>query len=426
MENSNEILTNEYGTYSLDGKTMLSITCRGKLVVPATVEDLALNAKGEHQIYRNQLTEVIFSEGCTKIGAGWTIDYYEVMDHDDTSLRIITLPSTIQEVAPNAFDDFSFLKKVFIPQGTKSHFQNILPKHLSEILYEVVPETPDGCVYSADGKILLRVPNDITECDVKNGCEIITSYTFADSHIEKITLPESLKEIQSYAFERCSKLEEINIPSSVNTIGSCAFYDCYKIKNISIPQGIKTIEYYTFHYCKGLQQVQLPQNLLAIESSAFESTDYLFDIDLPDTLQKLDSYAFRYSGICQIRIPGGVKEIESSVFYSCKNLHFLMLGEGVEKIEGFHECPKLEYAVLPSSLVEISEDIFEGNVPTFYVPVGCAEKYRKMLPNGAKIIEGEIPAEEKAKIEENIEQIKADAIKEIEEKQNNLLGLLGL
>ena len=121
-------------TLSEDGKTMLSINGSGKLVVPPTVEDF--DSEGIKS--RNQLCEIVFSEGCTRIGPGWDIDAYVVIDHC-AILNEITLPSSMKEVDENAFSNFDCIEYVWVPVGMKDYFKRILPKHLAKYVVEQIP-----------------------------------------------------------------------------------------------------------------------------------------------------------------------------------------------------------------------------------------------------------------------------------------------
>ncbi len=58
----------------------------------------------------------------------------------------------------------------------------------------------------------------------------INSYTFLNSGIEKVVLPNTCKEISSYAFGQCSKLTEITIPYTVTNIAGDAFKGCTNLK----------------------------------------------------------------------------------------------------------------------------------------------------------------------------------------------------
>ena len=115
---------------SKDGKTILSLDGYGELVVPPTVEKLGCEIKD-----RNQISKLVFSEGCTKIGPEWDIDGWAVIDHD-AILSEITLPSTMKEVAEGAFSEFLCIKFVWVPVGMKDYFMGILPERLAKHVVE--------------------------------------------------------------------------------------------------------------------------------------------------------------------------------------------------------------------------------------------------------------------------------------------------
>ena len=115
---------------SEDGKTIMSLEGYGELVVPPTVEKLGCEIKS-----RNQISTIVFSEGCTKIGPEWDIDCWEVVDHE-AILSEITLPSTMKEVAEGAFSEFRCIKFVWVPVGMKEYFMGVLPKRLAERVVE--------------------------------------------------------------------------------------------------------------------------------------------------------------------------------------------------------------------------------------------------------------------------------------------------
>ena len=72
---------------------------------------------------------------------------------------------------------------------------------------------------------------------IKNG--VLTEYTGEGE--EKVTIPNSVKEIGASAFSDCSSLTEITIPKGVTTIGYYVLAGCNKLKNITAPAGFKDI-----------------------------------------------------------------------------------------------------------------------------------------------------------------------------------------
>ena len=56
-----------------------------------------------------------------------------------------------------------------------------------------------------------------------------------------IIIPDSVTNIDSYAFRDCSSLTNITIPKSVTSIGSSAFWGCSSLKSITIPESVTDI-----------------------------------------------------------------------------------------------------------------------------------------------------------------------------------------
>lgn len=125
----------------------------------------------------------------------------------------------------------------------------------------------------------LVIPNTVTYNGVTYIITALAPYAFCERvDIKTITLPETIKNIGSYAFYFCTNLTAINIPNSVTainnntfelcrklklnklgenitTIGSRAFFDCHSITELNIPRSCKTIDNDAFGWCKGLKKL---------------------------------------------------------------------------------------------------------------------------------------------------------------------------
>ena len=58
------------------------------------------------------------------------------------------------------------------------------------------------------------------------------------SNIKQIVLPNSLKKINSDAFNGCASLKSIDIPSGVKEIESGAFENCPTLTRVTVKSGI--------------------------------------------------------------------------------------------------------------------------------------------------------------------------------------------
>ena len=121
---------------SEDGKIITKSHGIGKLIVPPSVEDLAKPIDGWPVLTRHQVPAIIFSEGCEIIGPNWGDLALDVLDHNDGAMKEIFLPSTIKKVE-SRFPDYPGLESVWIPKGTKSYFEGILPDSLKKYIKEL-------------------------------------------------------------------------------------------------------------------------------------------------------------------------------------------------------------------------------------------------------------------------------------------------
>ena len=116
------------------------------------------------------------------------------------------------------------------------------------------------------------------------GVEKIGSGAFKGTKITSITIPSSIKEIDSGAFSNCSELTEIKVDSDNTTYDSRN--NCNAIietktntlisgcKNTNIPQGIEKIGYQAFAGTK-IKSIVIPSYIKEIDSRAFENCSKL-------------------------------------------------------------------------------------------------------------------------------------------------------
>ena len=72
------------------------------------------------------------------------------------------------------------------------------------------------------------------------------------------------------------------IPQSVINIGTCAFGKCSTLTTISIPDSVENIAMFAFYKCKSLSEINIPYSVTTIGSSAFEDCESLTSISISD------------------------------------------------------------------------------------------------------------------------------------------------
>ena len=67
-----------------------------------------------------------------------------------------------------------------------------------------------------------------------------------------VTIPDSVRKIESMAFEGCESLKECRIPDGVSEISWKTFNCCFNLENIYIPDSVSTIKMEAFDECSKL------------------------------------------------------------------------------------------------------------------------------------------------------------------------------
>ena len=126
-------------------------------------------------------------------------------------------------------------------------YENVLP-----FIGRICLDCKHWFVVCDDGDCHFFDENGI-EDDIK---KVTTIYEYMiPKNIKKIVIPNSVKNIESYAFENCSRLISVMIPNSVTSIGNHAFFDCRSLASVTIPNSIMSIRGSAFFECCSLKNV---------------------------------------------------------------------------------------------------------------------------------------------------------------------------
>ena len=127
------------------------------------------------------------------------------------------------------------------------------------IAYQTQTKDNDWFIVCDEGDCHLfnKNGNEIDISKIKTLNENIIPYD-----IKKIIIPDSVKNIEKYAFYDCENLTSIFIPDSVKDIGNCAFYGCKNLKSISIPNSVEDIGYAAFFNCINLTNLAFKEKTI--------------------------------------------------------------------------------------------------------------------------------------------------------------------
>jgi len=174
----------------------------------------------------------------------------------------ISLPSSLQRIEQYAFFRCEDLRDVIIPDSV-----------------------------SYIGESAFHECRSLNVSSLPPNLEEICAYTFMNSGISGIKLPETLVAIGDYAFSCCGRLKRVEIPSRVKVIGECAFNACRSLESVSLPPRVEIIGSAAFRLCESLKEIHLPP-IIELSDQLFQHSCSLTDIYIPDTVQRIGRNVF--------------------------------------------------------------------------------------------------------------------------------------
>ncbi|MBQ2923049.1 MAG: leucine-rich repeat domain-containing protein [Tyzzerella sp.] len=159
-------------------------------------------------------------------------DTFIVDNWDFFAVKRLVIPNTVKVIKPGAFWNIPNLEEIVIDENSPAG------------------KLIDGVLFSKDGKRLICCPAARTgEYTVPEGVEIIGENGFDHSNLEKIILPDGLKEIENDVFFVGYDIKEVYIPATVQKIGT-GIFDCCDEPIIKAPKGSYAIQYALEHEIK--------------------------------------------------------------------------------------------------------------------------------------------------------------------------------
>lgn len=230
-------------------------------------------------VLAENLTSVELPEGLLSIG---------VSCFNQTGLKSIQFPSTLQKIDDNAFWRGQIAGDVHIPESVTAIGKNVFNKCpiTSVNLPEGLQVLGGGAFSETKLTEMPEIPESITVLDSTfQGCTDIKEVTipsqvtdisgaFAGTGISTVTIPYQVTNYYR-AFNGCKSLEKVVIESQSDTIPSGGsaqgvFQNCTNLKSVTLPEWVTTIGDYAFSGCTSLKDTAFLKDVKNIGKFAFQ------------------------------------------------------------------------------------------------------------------------------------------------------------
>lgn len=392
--------------------------------------------------YSKYITIVDIGDGVTSIGLNAFKNFKNLTDlilpssltkienfafNGCSSLATINFPNSLNSIGDGAFSFCSSLTTVEIKRDLQNigdgAFANCIG--LEEINVNIYNEnytSINGVLHSKDETIIICFPpakNDstfriqdnimiienfafsncynLTKIIWGNSIKKLGNYSFSNTSLTHIYIPESVTNISHYAFSYCSSLETVIVSKNVEYIGSYAFgytsINSFSFLGMKEPEkGYNIFEHCTFKEIYVLKDFPSDKNLFFSKScckcltegtcgynskyiyNSYNKSLYIYGYGIMydyDQNNKNPWYSLSNT-ITKVIVMDEVYYIGSRAFIDCTHLTTVIINENVKKIgsEAFCNCHDLQSIKLPIKLSSIGTGAFArcDNLESITIP----------------------------------------------------------
>lgn len=312
----------------LSGSCLLDANNLKKIVINTNLTNIVPGALGRNYNLKNIEVDVDNRNYCSSDGILFNKDKSLLVFYpcckDGTTYNI---PDGVTYISERAFEGVWKLEQITIPKTVKKIEREAF-----------------------------RLMSNLRDLTFAQDCQLqsIPVWFLASSpHVTSISIPKSVKIIESAAFD-ASSLQAIYIPdgSQLTTIRERSFGNCPNLEKVVFEGScaLQTIGSYAFQALPKLSSIQLPPSVATIKSGAFEGCSALKEVTFPSNsvIKTIGSGAFADCGIEKISIPESVQTIEKEAFRNCTALTEVDLSKNTTSVspEAFKYCSHLKKFVV--------------------------------------------------------------------------------
>ena len=397
--NCNNLTSVDLGSIQkLADRTFYGCTSLKKITLPSTITNLGWECFNGATIVTSMATVPPVIEKSENETSSMPMGEYVLVNVPEASLDSYKSANYWKDIAKRIFPIGTMFDYVVTTEAQLST-SDLLDKVGLKNANSVVSLKVKGSINSYDIMVIRNKMDNLHYLDLSDANVVENSYEYYTGCSTKNDT------IGRNAFRELSKLVTVSLPNSVKVIESGALYNCTRLKSVVLPEKLQSIEYgdwdsgafadcfsltdvkfkacnnigsRAFSSCYALNHIALPPDLKTIDQYAFGSCNNLHSVDFPPLLESIGSYAFQNCALDSISLPG-LTRIDEYAFSGCSNLKEVKVPSTLESVgdKAFEGCSKLNdvftYTILP---VKINQNTFcTYETATLHVPEQSYNNY---------------------------------------------------
>lgn len=397
--NCNNLTSVDLGSIQkLADRTFYGCTSLKKITLPSTITNLGWECFNGATIVTSMATVPPVIEKSENETSSMPMGEYVLVNVPEASLDSYKSANYWKDIAKRIFPIGTMFDYVVTTEAQPST-SDLLDKVGLKNANSVVSLKVKGSINSYDIMVIRNKMDNLHYLDLSDANVVENSYEYYTGCSTKNDT------IGRNAFRELSKLVTVSLPNSVKVIESGALYNCTRLKSVVLPEKLQSIEYgdwdsgafadcfsltdvkfkacnnigsRAFSSCYALNHIALPPDLKTIDQYAFGSCNNLHSVDFPPLLESIGSYAFQNCALDSISLPG-LTRIDEYAFSGCSNLKEVKVPSTLESVgdKAFEGCSKLNdvftYTILP---VKINQNTFcTYETATLHVPEQSYNNY---------------------------------------------------
>lgn len=219
----------------------------------------------------------------------------------------------------------------------------------------------------------------MTNISISNTVTRIGDSTFQSTALSRISFPDSLRTIDSFAFYNCSSLTEVTIPANITNIESYAFDICTGLRSITVASGnanycsengvlynkSKT-ELLRYPCNSGATSFTVPESVSSIDVGAFGNNQTLTSVTISGSKVNIWGFSFdKCVALRSVTVLGDVGNIGGNAFRGCSALTDLTFKGNAPTIRDTaftDDTITISYPANNSTWAETIQDSYGGNI----------------------------------------------------------------